>query len=127
MEKMTLWCEGRVEVEHSKKRDHSDDSSGEPRNKRSKKEKDIEDALKSLQEKHSELRLWARMYVNGIHADLETPPDVPAITGHVVKRKESNRSLAEALAGAATAVTKMLVPPKKFTDGISPYMLLIVT
>ncbi len=52
------------------------------------------------------------MYVNGIHADLETPPDVPAITGHVVQRKESNRSLAEALAGAATAVTKMLVPPK---------------
>ena len=81
---INLW---RVEVEHSKKRDHSDDSSGEPRNKRSKKEKDIEDALKNLQEKHSEqysdpqLRLWARMYVNGIHADLETPPDVPAITG----------------------------------------------
>ena len=26
---INLWCEGRVEVEHSKKRDHSDDSSGE--------------------------------------------------------------------------------------------------
>ena len=129
---INLWCEGRADVEHPKKRDNSDDRREQPANKRLRKEKDVDDIFEILHDKHSEkysdpqLRLWARMYLNGIHNDLDTPPNVPAITGRVAKRKESHQSLAEALTGAATAVTKVLVnstpqsSPSKSATGISP-------
>ena len=54
-----------------------------PVSKCANKEQDIEEAFKVLQEKHSEeysapqLRLWARMYGNGLHDDLDNPPNVP--------------------------------------------------
>ena len=66
------------------------------------------------------------MYAKGSHSDLDHPPQVPAITGRISRQKEGNKSLAEALAGAATAVTKILVPknPSKLLsrkpDGILP-------
>ena len=71
------------------------------------------------------------MHVNGIHSDLETPPNVPAITGEPTKRKreEKMQPLSEALAGAATAITKVLMssqrpptPPSRppVGTGISP-------
>ena len=131
---ITLWCDARVDPptdgSSKKKRSGHDE---EPTSKRARKEKDIEDIFETLREKHSveafsdpQLRLWARMYVSGSHTDLDHPPQVPAITGRVCRQKESNTSLAEALAGAATAVTKILVPkspcklPHRKPDGISP-------
>lgn len=51
------------------------------------------------------------MYVNGLHTDLLKPPNVPAITGQPTqKRDEGGRKpLTEALTGAATAITSMIL------------------
>ena len=133
---ITLWCDARVEgdTDSSKKKCNSqDDSREEATSKRTRKEKDIEGIFETLREKHSveefsdpQLRLWARMYANVSHSDLDHPPQVPAITGRISRQKEGNKSLTETLAGAATAVTKILVPnsPSKLLyrkpDGISP-------
>ena len=134
---ITLWCDARVEPSSDgtskKKRSYRDDGREEPASKRARRERDIDDIFETLREKHSvdeysdpQLRLWARMYANGSHSDLDHPPQVPAITGQVCRLKTSNRSLTDALAGAAMAVTKMLAPrsPSKVShtkpDGISP-------
>ena len=54
---------------------------------------------------------WARMYGNGLHDDLDNPPNVSAITGQPIKKEKEAKyePLTEALAGAATAITKVLV------------------
>ena len=45
--------------------------------------KKLEDAFKDLQKNHNDtfsvplLRLWARVYVNGLHESLIKPPDLP--------------------------------------------------
>ena len=117
-----LWCDARAEPSSDgsskKKRSYRDDGREELTSKRARRERDIVDIFETLREKHSvgeyysdpQLRLWARMYANGSHSDLDHPPQVPAITGQVCRQKTSNRSLTEALAGAATAVTKILAP-----------------
>ena len=104
-----IWCCKVTDEAHSVDEDP-------PVSKRAKKEQDIEEAFKILQENHSDeystpqLRLWARMYGNGLHDDLDKPPNVPAITGQPIKKKEAKyEPLTEALAGAATAITKILV------------------
>lgn len=49
--------------------------------------------FENLHERHgenysdSQLRLWARMYVNGFHKDLDIPPNVPAILSVGVRAK----------------------------------------
>ncbi len=120
---ITLWCDGRIESGSAQvpKRKSSGDTKDEPLSKRAKKEEEIETTYRSLRAKHGEefsdpqLRLWARMQVNGLHADLENPPNVPAITGQPVKRKRDEKShpLTEAIAGAATAITKVLVSSQR--------------
>ena len=131
---ISLWCDGRTEVDHAKKSSttSSDDSNDGLNTKRARKDKELETIYENLCEKHSEqysdpqLRLWARMYVNGIHKDLDITPNVPAITGQIVKRKERSQPLTDALVEAATAITKLLVksppdrPSPRTSDGISP-------
>lgn len=76
-----------------------------PVSKRAKKEQDIKEAFKVLQDKHSEeysspqLCIWARMYGNGLHDDLDDPPNVTAITGQPIKkrRKQSMNHLKKLL------------------------------
>ena len=140
---ITLWCDGRDEnadsatsTSQAKRKISADEVT--PVGKRAKKEEEIDEAFKTLQKKHSgnystpQLRLWARMYGNGLHDDFDNPPNVPAITGQPVKKKKrKSEPLTEALTGAATAITKMLVAgsaspirqaasdPRKAT-GISP-------
>ena len=137
----TLWCDGRKEGSCSgellKRKNTCDSDTAEPHNKRAKKEDEIETTFRTLRKEHSDkfsdpqLRLWARMYANGLHNDLENPPNVPAITGEPTKRKreEKVQPLTEALAGAATAITKALItsqrpstPPSSVrqSTGISP-------
>ena len=64
----------------------------EPISKRAKKDEDIDATFQKLHDKYSDdysdpqLRLWARMCVNGFHDDFDTPPNVPAITGQPVRR-----------------------------------------
>lgn len=139
-EAIPLWCDARSEgnTDNVPKRKAGSESNDAPQNKRSKREDEIESTFHTLRTKHSDqysdpkLRLWARMYVNGLHDDLESPPNVPAITGEPVKRKreDHNHYFTEALAGAATAITKVLAgsqrpstPPScsiKPPTGISP-------
>ena len=120
---ITLWCDGKVASantcgaakSHTKRTNSVDEDP--PVSKWAKKEQDIEEAFKILQENHSDeystpqLRLWARMYGNGLHDDLDKPPNIPAITGQPIKKKKEAKyePLTEALAGAATAITKILV------------------
>ena len=51
------------------------------------------------------------MHGNGLHDDLDTPPNVPVISGVPVKKTKEGKyePLTEAHTGAATAITKMLV------------------
>ena len=76
-------------------------------------EEQFEDAFLKLKEHHSELltgpqfRLWARILVSGTYDDWDSPPCVPMIMGTTPKRPKQD-SLAEALAGAVTAVVKVL-------------------
>ena len=121
----TLWCDGRTEGSDGQaggqKRKKTCDSDSEPNNKKARKEEQIETTFRTLRETHGaefsdpQLRLWARMHANGIHSDLETLPNVPAITGEPVKRKreEKVQPLTEALAGAATAITKVLMTSQR--------------
>ena len=100
--KMNLWCDGRVEgaTEGSRaKRGNGSNSNDRPNSKRAKREEEIESIFEQLHDRHSEkysdpqLRLWARMHVNGHHTDLDSPPQL----------------LTEALTGCAIAVTKVLM------------------
>ena len=60
-------------------------------------------------ENHSDpqLRLWARMQVNGHHNDLHSPPNVLAITGQPQHKRKREQPLTEALTGCATAITNV--------------------
>jgi len=116
---ISLWCDGRTESGGStQKRKTNSDTGDEPVSKRARKEEEIEETFHTLRKNHGEefsdpqLRLWARMYVNKLHTDLENPPNVPAITGKPAKHtREKTQGLTEALAGAAAAITKVLVRP----------------
>ena len=44
-----------------------------------------------------------------VHNDLEVPPSVPAITGNFTYHKKEKSPIIDALAGAATAITQVLV------------------
>lgn len=80
---VNLWCEARLEKS-------SDDNTGdlEKSSKKPRRLEEVDSVLNILREKHSEnfstpqLRIWARMHVNGYHDDLDIPPNVPAISGH---------------------------------------------
>ena len=143
---ITLWCEGKKDESqkaHTEKRKgRCMEDCSEPISKRAKKDEDIDATFQKLHDKHSEdysdpqLRLWARMCVNAFHDDFDTPPNVPAITGQPVRRKRGDHAvqpLIDALTGAATAITRILVgshtsptkssssnPGPKSTCGISP-------
>jgi hypothetical protein len=73
----------------------------------------LDDIYQQLKDKHQEnftgpqLRLWARMLRAGRYSDYDHAPQVPLITGMpTAKPKET---LKDALAGAATAVVKMVL------------------
>ena len=103
---------------------HTSESNDDmPLSKRAKQEEEVESVFLTLHEKHAnqfsdpQLRLWARMQVNGLHNDLENPPNVPAITGQPIKKKNdrAQQPLTDALAGAATAITKALLGSQSST------------
>ena len=48
-------------------------------------------------------RLWARMNCNGLHEDLDKPPDIPAFRNSATVNSKQN-SLTSALTGAAVAI-----------------------
>ena len=76
--------------------------------KRQDKEEKVESAFTELCKKHNEkyttpqLKLWARMIVNGLHENYDCPPNVPMITDSVPK-VQKNEPLSQVIASAATA------------------------
>ena len=75
------------------------------------------DLSKNHSDKYNEqqLRLWARMVVNGQHSDLEEPPNIPLLTG-TSKKNPKKESITDALTGAATAFAKALSSPNTNTN-----------
>ena len=124
-DEITLWCEGcpsedsqRKKTGKKRKADDIDDKTNEDsvvKTKRAAKEERIDSTTQQLREIHGEtysgpqLRLWARMHLNGQHDSLEEPPRIPLFTGSTSSNKGSKRdSLSDALTSAATAVVGIL-------------------
>ena len=75
---VNLWCDGRIEDVLPSKRSSDSNTNDRPNNKRARREDEIDDIFETLREKHEnfsdpQLRLWACMYVNGFHKDLDNP------------------------------------------------------
>lgn len=111
---ITIWCEGRGPPDEPKsagKKRKAEDSSGSS-SKRIAREDEIEEIVQKLRERHSDrfslpqMRLWARMKLNGQHDCLDNPPQIPLFTGRVSVPKRD--SLSDALTNAATAVVSLL-------------------
>ena len=115
--KINLWCEPKLPEENV------DDSgtSSQPAAKKKKKgttresiEVEIDSVFEQLKKKHPDfdnpkLRLWAKIIQNGHWEDYDNPPPIPLITGKT-KPQPCKESIADALAGAATAIVKVLQP-----------------
>ena len=111
-----LWSDGKDDSKTVTEGDHEDASHNRKRplettSKRQEKEEEVEAMFCELKDKHSgkfsvpQLRLWARMVANGIHDDLEEPPQVPMITGITPKRAKKE-TLSDVLTPLANAITK---------------------
>ena len=113
---MKVLCDGRMEgtpeVSCAKKGNSGDSTSCSMRVKR---EEEIDSIFERLCDRHSEnysdskLQLWARMQVNGHRNDLDSPPNVPTITGQPQHKQKREQPLTEALTGCATAITNVLM------------------
>jgi hypothetical protein len=96
-----------------KKRKREEQDSSAFSNKRSVKESQIDSVFQKLSELHPEgysglqLRLWARMKVNGQHESMDCPARIPLFSGFPPNKAKSN-PLNEALTNAATAVVSIL-------------------
>ena len=119
---VTLWCDARcqeddVELSSRKRKKDSDTSRKQNIDEN---ERDVEQAFKKLQDKHSlkwdipRLRLWARCICSQQHSSYDDPPDLPAFKeSEPKKRKES---LSDALAGAAVAFASAVTGTNKPPD-----------
>ena len=116
-DEITLWCDARHAPEEQKKRKKrkTEETDETPIKKRASKEDQVEKLILQLREKHndqfsgSQLRLWARMKINGQHESLDAPPNIPIFTGSTPNPKATRSdSLSDALTSAATAVVGLL-------------------
>ena len=131
-EEITLWVHGcRPEDAHvprsgkKRKRDVSEDTCSSRKQDR---EARIDSVVQELREIHKDkysgpqLRLWARLKVNGQHDSMDSPPNIPLFSG--VTHNRSANSLNEALTSAATAVVSMLKgthdPARMGSNNMSP-------
>lgn len=120
---ISLWCDGKSQA-YDELSDEELLPNPPPSKKRKKKdteqklnegENELESVFLKLKDKHGveysgpQLRLWARMIVAKTYDDVDTPPNVPMITGP--EKSKRRESLSDALAGAAIAVTKAFSPP----------------
>ena len=116
-DEITLWCDARHLPDEQKKRKKrkSEENDETPVKKRASKDKQVDKIILILRDKHQDrfsgpqLRLWARMNVNGQHESLDTPPNIPIFTGSTPNPKSTRgESLSDALTSAATAVVSLL-------------------
>ncbi len=112
--KVNLWCERKVSED-------DENENLEPRKKKKKVadkehvQEDLDEIFHDLKEKHPKmegpkLRLWAKLIQTGRHESYENPPPIPLITGGTNVSKPKKESLSEAVAGAASAIAKVLQP-----------------
>lgn len=112
---VNLWCDGKV-VEEEEEEEIVPRKKQKRETKRSEREEQLEDVFQQLKRRHGDeysgpqLRLWARMFVANTHDDLDRPPNVPLIVGHV-QRQPRRESLSDAFSNAASAIAKALSPP----------------
>lgn len=103
---VTLWCDGRSTGGTKRKRDE------ESAVRRREQDEDENSYYRTLIDKHKDkcttpqYRLWAKMQVNGLHDDLDTPPNIPSFS-NPPKRQRTN-SLSDSLTGAAIAFANTL-------------------
>lgn len=120
---LSLWCEADKENEPVRKKRKEKETGNVT--KRQKREEDMDQLVEKLQEKHGELltvlqyRLWARTILSGVHDDMNNPPPLPMIKGYAPKSQKKD-SLCDAIAGAATAVVKVLNGPSTSPSGSAP-------
>ena len=109
--KINLWCE------RGKGSTFAEDEFQQPPQKKRKTKKDedaeeddcIFDELKSKNPtmEPPKLHLWAKLIKSGRHESYEDPPQIPLITGSSIA-KPKKETLADAFAGAASAIVKVL-------------------
>lgn len=120
---MCLWCDGCSRESDGNSRKRKRDSSPAPPSKRAVKEKEVDDVAAELKELHCDshnysdpqYRLWARMFVNGLHSSKETPPQVPMITG-ITPTRSTRKSLEDTVASTVSAVVKAIASPNSCTS-----------
>ena len=106
-----LWCDGTKQdspgLDVGSKRTSP---SSNPPSKRRQIEDKVDETVDELRERHGtkytlpQMRLWAWMVTADHHKSLDNPPDIPAITGIVPKRKKPRESVAEASSSLAGAL-----------------------
>ena len=107
---ITLWFSVSKQTK-KRKREREEQEDSVP-SKRVSREEKVDTLAQELREKHADqfsgpqLRLWARMKLNGQHNSMDHPPQIPLFTGTINKPKRD--SLTEALTSAATAVVGIL-------------------
>ena len=123
--KVNLWCES-IRQDQST---HVCEEHGLPQAKKKKTssstkreqiEEETDEIFQKLKKNHPQmqgpkLRLWAKLIQSGRYEDYDTPPQIPLITGAPTPAKPKKESIADALAGAATAVVKALQNPSTTT------------
>jgi hypothetical protein len=110
---INLWCDGRGdgEEEGCKKKRKRDVGT-----RRQEMEDEVDNVSEQLKEKHGEkydlpmVRLWAKSVCNGVHDDLDNPPDLPPFNNYLTPKKPRRNSLNEALTGAAVAISNAFKP-----------------
>lgn len=110
---ITLWFSHESPSKRAKKR-KGEEPGDIVASKRVSREEAVDKMAQELREKHGEelfsgaqLRLWARMKLNGQHNSMDHPPQIPLFTGTMLSKPKRD-SLSDALTNAATAVVGIL-------------------
>ena len=126
-----LWCDGHEE----KSGGHTQKESGRKKTIDTTKEDDkkhkFESIVQELVDEHgdnyteAQLRVWARLIVNGLYSSTSTPPNIPIITGEpaVKKRKivqpEQDKSFTDILKNAVSVFAERFAPNPPLATGVS--------
>ena len=127
-----LWCDKKCEnvpdLPSRKRKSTStklEDGSSSSKLSRTEENEELLLIMDKLKDKHSsnytdpQLRLWAKFIQSRRHESLDTPPNIPLITGSTDTRKTSKKdSVGDVVAGAAAAIVNALrrSPKKPTTD-----------
>ena len=106
---ISVWCDARqksVQKQPTSKTQRKDsegssETSSRKRTTSNREERELKiNSLKAeIKKKHPDkysdpqVSVWARMIINGIHDSIDTPPDIPIITGAAKRKKEQSRSM----------------------------------